>query len=110
MRKKIISALSFIALISLAWCIVWIFFGKYEITATIDGSQISTPVSVDGEFKCRTPCHFRLMPGYHTIKVERPEGFEIASSDKILEDTGVAHVLTAGRGMDFSPDFSSNRK
>jgi hypothetical protein len=109
MHKKIISAFSFTGFIFLIWLAIWAFMGKYEINATVDGEGISTPVRVDGEIKCNTPCNFRLVPGYHTIVVDRPEGFENVTSDTVVEKSNTLYVFSFGRGTNFSPEFTSGR-
>jgi hypothetical protein len=98
-----------LAFIAACWAGIYVFYGKYEISATVDGDGVATPVMVDSEFKCNTPCHFRLPPGSHVIEVQRPEGFDIEHGGALFEMNKLI-VFSMGRGMDFSPGFSSGRK
>ena len=61
----------------LACVVIWFFFGKITVSATIAGETLGqATVEIDGERVCeRTPCAIRVVPGIHILTV-KPNGIE----------------------------------
>lgn len=76
-KRTVVGLAEIFFLMLMVGTVVWFFFGKITVDATLEGQSLSlATVEVDGEVVCQTtPCTFRLVPSTH-ILIVRPRGIE----------------------------------
>ena len=100
MRYAIQAVLGGVACIVVAVIIVWWFFGKTDITASLDGEPLDGAiVEINGDVVGETPYTKRLGPGFHRVLVMPPEG------KKTVESNHNIRIFTMMRGVEYQADF-----
>lgn len=92
-----LSSIISLAIIASVLIAIWYFFGKIQITTTLDGRPINGAlVEIEGVERCQTPCELRLETGSYDIDIFPPAGTRTRESHQTLTVHAV-NLVTIGR-------------